>query len=494
MITLVAAVAAIVVSHSETNRYQATATMLFGPPSFANPPLGGGGGSLASPSSSPQDQATDLALASLDTISAGVKEKLGGPLTLNQLRGAVTVQLEGSSNLVDVTAIWGTPRAAAVIANAFADEIVAFRKQAAQAEIQQSIDAVTNTIKTQEAAVPAPSGGSPAGGSTEIQSLRSQLGQLEALKALQTGDVQIVQRATLPLSPNSPHVARNAILAGFVGLILSILLVLAMAQFDDRVQDEAGLTVLMGAPVLARIPELSRSKRLGHTAWSQQDRGFVEAFELLRLNLQLAESRQGHLVVSVTSPATGDGKTTVVASLARTLALSGADVVALDFDLRKPMLHACFNVPQESEGGVLRALLDTGGRDDLTQPTECPGLRIVTAGQHPPPPGSIAHERLRAMLGRLRDNADYVLVDTSPVSVGADASAAVAAADGVIMVIDLERIRRRDLLVAKRQLEIAGTTILGLVVNRAHADASAYRGSEPATERIRDTSPPTFIG
>ena len=73
--------------------------------------------------------------------------------------------------------------------------------------------------------------------------------------------------------------------------------------------------------------------------------------EFLRLSLESMRPQEGHLVVAVTSPVEGDGRTTAVAWLAQTLA-SGSDVVAVDFDLRNPTLHSCFDVPQR-EGGVL---------------------------------------------------------------------------------------------------------------------------------------------
>jgi Mrp family chromosome partitioning ATPase len=86
----------------------------------------------------------------------------------------------------------------------------------------------------------------------------------------------------------------------------------------------------------------------------------------------------------------------------------------------------------------------------------------------------MARERLRALFDDLRDDADFVLVDTVPVSTVADASAVAAATDGVILVVDLERVRRRELMTAKRQLANARARIIGIVVNRPNADFPVY--------------------
>ena len=493
LITLVAVAGAVAVSESQNDRYQASAVMLFGPPSFSTSPLAGGA-TAATSATSPQDQATDVALASLDTVAARVKQRFPNS-TIAQLEGALSVTPKGSSNLVSVTATWGTATGAAAVANSFAQEIVVFRRQTAQAGIQQSIDAINNTISEQEAALAGRSGGAPTASPSDLPSLRSQLSQLQSLKAIQTGDVQIVEQAAPPVAASSPRLARNAVIAAFIGLVLGIFGVLLLAQFDDRIRGEPDLTFLLGAPVLARIPKVPRSKRLGHTSSVQRHRAFVEAFEFLRLNLQLTGLPQGHVVIGVTSLGREDGKTTVVASLARTLALSGAEVTAVDFDLRNPMLHTSFGISQDATGGVVGALFGSNGNPDLAQETEFPDLRVLPAGRLPPPPGLIAHERLQLMFSWLRARAAYVLVDTPPLSIGAEASAVVAAADGVILVIDPRRIRRRDLLAVKRQLSIARMMILGIVVNRARAEPPSYYAREQAAGPMAErTLPPTFTG
>ena len=135
-----------------------------------------------------------------------------------------------------------------------------------------------------------------------------------------------------------------------------------LARFDDRIADEEELAALMDASVLARIPEVGRSRRPTHIWTPHQDPAFLESFEFLRLNLQLTAHDGDSQVVAVTSPAAADGKSTVVGWLARSLALSGEEVVAVDLDLRKPELHAYLNTPREPGAGVLDALLASARR------------------------------------------------------------------------------------------------------------------------------------
>jgi Mrp family chromosome partitioning ATPase len=541
----VAVAVAVGASGTQANRYQASAIMLFGLPSFESTAPSGG---AATGTGTPQDQATDLELASLDTVAAGVRQRLGKRETLDQIKNAVTVTPVGNSNLVSVTATSSGPNAAAQLANAFAEQIVAFRRATAQNQIQQGIDALNAQIAALTAAASRGSGGGSEAKGRQLQGLRGQLTNLESLKSQQTGDVQVVQPAPPPTAPASHHMLRNGLIAGIIGLIIGLLIAMIRGMQDERVQDEPELASLVTAPVLARIPKLSDAQRRGHT-WSPQDDGaFLEAFELLRLNLQLSGLQKDGLVVGVTSPAAGDGKTTVVASLARSLALSGSRVVAVDFDLRDPMLHRAFDVgpdaasrstqpratvgpiyagrgtaprfdlgristrlaassaaeapapsagtdePPAAANDLLEALVDPGGGGDRLRATEYSRLHILSAGRTPAPPGFVAHDRLRLLFSRLREQSDYVLVDTSPVATRADASAVAAGADGVILVVDPQRLRRRELLAVKRQLTIAGSTIIGIVINRARTSLPPLSAAGRLGPSRSDGAPTAFSG
>ena len=102
-------------------------------------------------------------------------------------------------------------------------------------------------------------------------------------------------------------------------------------------------------------------------------------------------------------------------------------------------------------------------------------ISLLTADGHPQmPAGLIARARLRQMFDDFRSDADYLIVDTVPVPTVADASAVAAAADGVILVVDLDRTRRRDVLAAKKQLANARAKVYVIVVNRAAVELAVY--------------------
>jgi Mrp family chromosome partitioning ATPase/capsular polysaccharide biosynthesis protein len=528
------------VSLLQPSRYEASADLLFGRTSNADIIVAEG--RVDTGEVPERAAATNIALAELDTVAVRVKRQLRESASADELKDAVTVEARGDSDLGTVTAEWDTPKGAAAVANAFAAQIVAVRRDAAQADIQRAIDALAATRATQEAQLP-----ERAPETRAMRALTDKISELETLKALETGGVQVVEEATPPQNRSAPKPLRNALIAAFVALALALFLVLLLARFDERIGDENELAAIMDAPVLARIPHV-RARRLLPSRTAHDNPAFLEAFEFLRLNLQLMEPERGSFVIAVTSPGPGDGKTTVVGWLARSLAVAGGDVVAVDLDVRKPELHEYVNAVDQSDNGQpaardegapaneqpdrarrvytaeditagLSELAYVGGNarraartlkaagrdipestlrrwkaqhaplyaelgaargvqdgapttDDLTQPTLHPHIRLLTARDHPAL--TIGRERLQQLFARLHDNADYVLVDTVPVSTVADASAVAAAAYGVVVVVDLERTRRRDLLAAKKQLDNARADVLGIVLNRAAVEQLSY--------------------
>jgi Mrp family chromosome partitioning ATPase len=544
-IVLGAAVLAGLLSLAQSDRYKASADLLFGRTTTAETIIAGG---TTDTGELPERvAATNLALASLDTVAARVANRLPG-VTVDELKRAVSIEAAGESDVFTVTAEWGSAAQAAAVANAFATEIAAFRRETAQADIQRAIDALKATLPASD------TGSAEPGATTEAtRVIRERLSRLEALKAAQTGNVQLVEAATPPLHRSSPTPLRNAVIAGIAALLLAVFLVVFTSRFSDRVDDEEELTALMGTSVLTRIPHWP-----GDARESSEEPAFAEAFEFLRLNLELIGHEGDSVVVAVTSPTAGEGKTTVVAWLSSSLAASGAEVTALDLDLRKPELHTYFDVPRDGQNSALEALLESGHNGDgaaeaRAEPAEpepldedrpapgrrayseedittalaelarsrgharraaralkdsgrnipestlrrwkdvhadlyaeiraarrrgtvaAPHLRLLAGHNHlPVPTGLVARARLQQLFADLGQEADYVLVDTVPVSTVADATAVAAAADGVILVVDLQRARRRDLLTAKKQLANARARVFGMVLNHADIERRPY--------------------
>jgi capsular polysaccharide biosynthesis protein len=167
-----AAALALIASFTQTRQYRAGADLLFGGTTSAETIFPGASPALRQRPE--REAATNVALASLDTVAARVTRRFGGRVTLEQLRDAVSIDPQGDSDVVTVTAQADSPNQAAAVANACPTEIVALRRDAAKADAQRAIDAIGVAVAARTA-----SGRRP---DTRTRALQRRLAELEVVK------------------------------------------------------------------------------------------------------------------------------------------------------------------------------------------------------------------------------------------------------------------------------------------------------------------------
>jgi len=198
----------------------------------------------------------------------------------------------------------------------------------------------------------------------------------------------------------------------------------------------------------------------------------AEAYRTLRTNIQFSSLDRGVRTLIVTSPGQDEGKSTVLANLAITIAESGKTVIATDCDLRRPGLHAIFGL--QNSAGITNMVLEETC-DPPLQGTMVPNLRVLASGPLPPNPSELlASERMAKIIARLAQEADFVLFDSPPVAVVSDAAALATRVDGVLLVIDAGRTRRDAARQAKEALERVGARLLGVVLNNVKPERRLY--------------------
>jgi len=470
-IAVAAALLAFGVSSLMPDRYDASSNVLFGPPE--TPPQIDPDAPLPDVSIEPERQAaTNLALASLPVVAFRVKERTDSSQSPKELRESVTIEPQGQADLAKITAEAATAREAARIANTFAVEIVALRREKAQDQIQEVIDAIEGELAAQS--------------TTFGSELETRVEQLKIQKRLEAGDAEVVELATPPTSPSSPTPLRNAIIGAVLGMILGVVVALLMRRLDRRVNDEDEVVEIVDAPVIGRIPGITDKGWKHHLA--------VEAFQLLRANLQLASTTAEARTFAITSSLPEEGKSTVALRLAHAFGLSGATVILVDCDLRRPTLDASLDV--NGDTGVTTALSAGARAESLLRDTSMEGVRLLPAGPLTMMPGSLVtggdHDFAK-LLRELATLADYVLVDTSPVTIGADASIIASKVDGTLMTVDMASVDRKLLTAAVTQLRNAEANIVGAVMNHADELLSdrSYQGYYGAVADRITTAAPT---
>lgn len=290
--------------------------------------------------------------------------------------------------------------------------------------------------------------------------------------------ITLADAAPVSGSPSRPKPKLYVAVAAILGLGLGLALAFLRERLDRRLRTPEDVEASFDAPMLARIPRRGRTER---TATA-----FQEAHRILRTNLQFVNLEGPLRTVAVTSAREGEGKTTTVASLALTSAEVDLSVLVVEADLRRPALQQELmeDAPEPLRPGFTNYLVETSLVEASIHPTGRPGVSILPAGPLPPSPSALLEaSRARSASDVLKGQADFVIFDCPPLSVGADASIIADRVDGVILVVDLSSSTKHTVQRALQQLEAVRAPLLGIVINRDRTAAPSsydYYGPLPS--------------
>jgi capsular exopolysaccharide synthesis family protein len=214
----------------------------------------------------------------------------------------------------------------------------------------------------------------------------------------------------------------------------------------------------------------------------------ADAFRLLKTTLDFHGEKPVRLLM-VTSPAPVEGKTSVATHLALADAADGEKVVLIEADLRRPGLAATMTAggAVRSEVGLTNYLVSSASEEQILVPhPQFPNLHVVWSGPTPPNPTSLLRsERLGHLIHSLQSRYDRIIIDTPPVSVGADASVVASRVDAVLYVIDATKTSRTSARAGLNQLANVHANVVGVVVNRT--SVRSFRGYYPAPSQLQVT-------
>ncbi|MCR1900068.1 CpsD/CapB family tyrosine-protein kinase [Irregularibacter muris] len=198
----------------------------------------------------------------------------------------------------------------------------------------------------------------------------------------------------------------------------------------------------------------------------------AEAYRILRTNLQFSSAGKLKTIV-VTSAAPGDGKSTSSINMAITLAQAEKRVLLIDCDLRKSTIHKYLRISNQE--GLTNVLAGMTTQDKVLLATDIKGLQVITAGPTPPNPAELLHsQRMKDLLKEVREQYDYVILDTPPVVAVTDGSLLSTLVDGTILVVSAGNTPIDIAKKAKENLEKVHANILGVVLNKIKVDSEQY--------------------
>jgi len=216
------------------------------------------------------------------------------------------------------------------------------------------------------------------------------------------------------------------------------------------------------------------SSTKGLVSISSPNAAVSEALRSIRASILFSSADAPPKVILVTSSSIGEGKTTVCTNLAVTLAQASYRTLLIDGDLRNPSCAVKFDMPNGKKG-LVDFLTGHIPASEAFVATEVPGLHILCAGSASPKPSELIGSRKMAeLLELLRDEFDYILIDSAPVLPVADSLTLASIVDGIVFVVRSGGSERPAAKEAVRRLERVGANILGSVVNDLHLRFSPY--------------------
>lgn len=324
--------------------------------------------------------------------------------------------------------------------------------------------------------------------------LQSQQGVAVSAAGLLKPTVRITKSSPLPRAPVAPKRAQNILLAALLALLGGIGLVLFLDYINNKIESVEDIDRYMRLPALGVIPVLQgmgKAKRLlggkaskelapagagnnGSVILTQVDANssIAESYRQLRTALLLSSAGHAPRTLLITSSQPAEGKTTTSVNTAISLAQTGASVLIVDADLRRPRVHKIFGL--KNSAGLSNYLAGDGELASLIQ-IAMPNLYVLPVGPLPPNPAELlGSAKMKSLVEILSTNFDYLVIDSPPVSSFADSLILSSLVEGVIIVVKGGVTPREMAQRTKAHLQSVGAKILGVVINQIKLQPHDY--------------------
>lgn len=195
-----------------------------------------------------------------------------------------------------------------------------------------------------------------------------------------------------------------------------------------------------------------------------------ETYRVLRTNLGFAGVDSPFKTVLFTSSLAMEGKSTTVSNLAVVTAQAGYSVILVDCDLRRPLQHKIFQIPNDM--GFTNCIINEIEPKRAACSLSIHNLHVLTSGPIPPNPAEVLNSRrTRNLWTSLRTAYDYIFIDSPPLLAVTDATIVAAQVDATVLVVRSGKIRNEIAIQARDRLLQANARIIGVVLNQAKSDS-----------------------
>ena len=290
----------------------------------------------------------------------------------------------------------------------------------------------------------------------------------------QSVNVWIIEKAELPEDPAKPNKKRNILLGIILGLFGGIGLAFFFEYLDNTVKTPEDVEEKFNIPVISTIDLIKDKKQtVVQNLMGDASSLIAESFKGMRTAVLLSSADNPPKILLVSSFTPGEGKSSISAGLAMSLAHAGKKVLLIDADMRRPVQHKNFNF--ENTSGLSSLLAGVTGETEIKMEQPVENLYIITSGPVPPNPSELlSSKKLKDLLSRVSSDFDMIIIDTPPLASVTDPVILSKHVDGVILVTWAGKTTYEMLAKGLKQLREVNAPLTGLVLNRFNAKKSGY--------------------
>ncbi len=322
-------------------------------------------------------------------------------------------------------------------------------------------------------------------------------------------NIHVSDYAIAPRVPIGPKRFQAILLAFAFSLGFGVCLATMLEYLDDSIRSTEDVDRILHLPALAVIPSIggwsprrltkgrsglaalqlrhgngngngsgNGSGKLDEVLLLNSDKRspLAEAYRQLRTSVLLSSAGHAPQVLLITSCIPGEGKTTTAVNLATSLVETGARVLVIDADMRRPRVHSIFGVTNRR--GLCTVLANEMTEAEtlaLIQKEETSGLNLLPSGPIPPNPAElIGSDQMRNLMTLLRSKFDHILIDSPPIASFTDGVLLSSVSDGVILVIHANKCSRKVVRRSQQALEEVGAKVLGALLNNVTSHSPDY--------------------
>lgn len=341
--------------------------------------------------------------------------------------------------------------------------------------------------------------------------LLSRMKEAAVASTMVASNLSTIDPAEKPLSPFSPKKDRNITIALVLGLFGGACLAFIIEYFDDSIKTAGEAETVCHLPILGIFPLLRRNKgsdllsqgtgatdqELSLIPYNNPKSMVADAIFGVRTSVLLSGPAEPPAAIMVTSPNPSEGKSTISANLAISLAIDGRKVLLIDADMRHPRIHKLFAVPPMP--GLSDAITGSASLHDIVRPTEIPNLSIICAGTTPPNPVSLLGSNIFGdALEGLREEFQHIIIDTPPTLGVPDSRILSPFIDAAILVLKYHSTSREAARSARLILSQVHTKLIGIVLNQVSSQkngySSYYKYYKYYDQQDSGLSPQTYLG